>query len=71
MSAIGAAKRCENCGAYSPSIRKDGSDKLFQMPLANKFGTMNQSSKTDIVSAVQGRDLSRTDGDDSEPMSEE
>ncbi len=28
---MGACKRCENCGAYSPNIRKDGSNKLFQV----------------------------------------
>lgn len=31
MAAIGAVKRCENCGAYSPRIQKDGFDKLFQV----------------------------------------
>lgn len=30
IKAMGACKRCENCGAYSPNIRKDGSNKLFQ-----------------------------------------
>ena len=38
MAAIGAAKRCENCGAYSPSIRKDGSDKLFQVNVLANSG---------------------------------
>lgn len=31
MKSIGACKRCENCGAYSPNIRKDGYNKLFQV----------------------------------------
>lgn len=38
MAAIGGLKRCENCGAYSPRIQKDGFDKLFQVcfyPKAN------------------------------------
>lgn len=31
MKSIGMCIRCENCGAYSPKIRKDGSNKLFQV----------------------------------------
>ncbi|RUS21820.1 hypothetical protein BC937DRAFT_91380 [Endogone sp. FLAS-F59071] len=31
-----AKKKCENCGAYARTIRKDGFTKLFQLPLPKK-----------------------------------
>jgi DNA-directed RNA polymerase I subunit RPA1 len=32
-----ATKRCENCKAYSPSLRKDGFTKIFEKPLSRKL----------------------------------
>ncbi|CBJ30250.1 RNA polymerase 1-4 RNA polymerase I large subunit [Ectocarpus siliculosus] len=74
IKAMGACKRCENCGAFSPNIRKDGSNKLFQVPLSDKNRMANQSCNTQIVSAVQRRDPGKPNedpGDDSDPMSED
>ncbi|CAM9834431.1 unnamed protein product, partial [Hapterophycus canaliculatus] len=31
MKGMATCKKCENCGAFSPTIRKDGSNKLFQV----------------------------------------
>lgn len=31
IKSMGAPKKCENCGAISPVIRKEGSNKLFQV----------------------------------------
>eukprot|EP00903_Cladosiphon_okamuranus_P015157 g14015.t1 len=73
IKSMGACKRCENCGAFSPNIRKDGSNKLFQVPLSDKMRIANQSCNAQIVSAVQRRDPGKAeedDGDDSDPMSE-
>eukprot|EP01031_Cornospumella_fuschlensis_P033937 gene33937-41073_t len=33
MKANIATKRCENCNAFSPPIRKDGASKIFQRPI--------------------------------------
>lgn len=38
IKSMGACKRCENCGAFSPNIRKDGSNKLFQVQLSVAVG---------------------------------
>ena len=30
-------KKCENCGGFSPSYRKDGYSKIFQKPMSKKM----------------------------------
>lgn len=36
IKTMGAPKKCENCGAVSPGIRKDGSNKLFQVRVVKR-----------------------------------
>jgi hypothetical protein len=36
------AKKCENCGAISPALRKDGSSKIFLKALPDKSRKANQ-----------------------------
>jgi hypothetical protein len=44
-----ACKQCDSCGAYSPSLRKDGTSKIFEKPLAKRLrksmGGMKKSLK--------------------------
>ncbi|KAG0223526.1 hypothetical protein BGW41_005462 [Actinomortierella wolfii] len=36
-------RRCENCGSFSPSFRKDGYAKIFEKPLTKKQAIYNQA----------------------------
>lgn len=36
MKLCQATKRCENCSAFSPAIRKDGAAKIFQKPIPQR-----------------------------------
>lgn len=40
-----AVKKCESCGAFSPSLRKDGYTKLFEKPLQKKQRKSMQGMK--------------------------
>ncbi|CAM9339535.1 unnamed protein product, partial [Discosporangium mesarthrocarpum] len=46
-------KTCQNCGAHSPKIRTDGSDKFFQVPLSEKARAANRASNVPVTSALQ------------------
>jgi hypothetical protein len=49
MKIIGSLKKCENCGAFSPALRKDGYSKLFQKPLNEKALKHNEvCSKSNV-----------------------
>ncbi|CAM9118714.1 unnamed protein product [Sphacelaria rigidula] len=79
VKTMGESKKCQNCGAFSPNIRKDGSNKLFQVPLSEKSRQANRAVNSEISSAVQSRDPGMPGhdrhadddqtGDDSDPMS--
>ncbi len=45
------AKRCENCSAFSPPIRKDGASKIFQKPIPMRQRKSMSSSLRQKVSA--------------------
>lgn len=45
-------KRCENCSAFSPQVRKDGSAKIFQKPIPLRQRKSMGSSMRQKVSAV-------------------
>jgi hypothetical protein len=32
-----ACKRCDGCGSFSPALRKDGTSKIFEKPLAKRL----------------------------------
>jgi len=36
MRSLLATKRCDNCGGFSPTFRKDASSKIFQKPLPKR-----------------------------------
>lgn len=40
MKTLAATGRCENCNAFSPTIRKDGSNKLFQVWRGYSYRTL-------------------------------
>ncbi|CAM9299534.1 unnamed protein product, partial [Choristocarpus tenellus] len=74
IKVIGGIKRCENCGAHSPRIRKDGSDKFFQVPLLERYRSANRAYNVPITSAVHeqyamasGVDTEVPECDDSDP----
>jgi hypothetical protein len=49
MKIIGGMKKCENCGAFSPALRKDGYSKLFQKPLNDKALKHNEVCDGTII----------------------
>jgi DNA-directed RNA polymerase I subunit RPA1 len=44
-------KKCNNCGAYSPKIRQDAFNKIFQTPLTDKFKKLNLADNIHILPA--------------------
>lgn len=51
LSACGACKKCQNCGAFSPRIRHDNYNKVFQAPLSDKMQKSNTEENIKIVPA--------------------
>jgi DNA-directed RNA polymerase I subunit RPA1 len=41
-------KKCENCGTFSNSFRKDGYSKIFQKPLPKRDANQNKAMKKKI-----------------------
>jgi DNA-directed RNA polymerase I subunit RPA1 len=52
ITACKAQKSCQNCGAYSPKIRQDSSNKIFQSPLSLTAKRANASDGIRLVSAM-------------------
>jgi hypothetical protein len=72
-----AAKKCENCGGYSPSYRKDGYSKIFQKPLSKKTQKAMQALRMKLKTALEATqgDIDRRgrrddDSDSDVPMEE-
>jgi len=72
-------KKCHNCGAFSPKIRHDAFNKIFQTPLSDKNKKLNIADNIDILPASstvqassqkgggdEGETKSGWDSDDSE-----
>jgi DNA-directed RNA polymerase I subunit RPA1 len=51
--AISSIRKCENCKAYSPSLRKDGFAKLFEKPLQQKMAAANSALEMKLKSALE------------------
>ncbi len=51
LNACGACKKCLNCGAFSPRIRHDNYNKIFQSPLSGKMRKANIGENVTIVPA--------------------
>ena len=51
-TACASTKNCNNCGAYSPKIRQDNSNKIFQSKLSAKLKKMNMGQNIKIRSAM-------------------
>lgn len=47
-----ATKSCPNCGAFSPRIRQDASNKIFQAPLAQTSARINEAEGIEILPAL-------------------
>jgi DNA-directed RNA polymerase I subunit RPA1 len=47
-----SAKNCPHCGAFSPRIRQDSSNKIFQSPLAATSKRINEAEGIEIVPAL-------------------
>jgi DNA-directed RNA polymerase I subunit RPA1 len=41
--------KCQNCGAHSPTLKREGHTKLFLMPLSSKKRAVNEAQGTQIV----------------------
>jgi len=52
IAACKAAKSCPNCGAFSPKIRQDSSNKIFQSPLSLTNKRVNNVEGIRLVSAM-------------------
>ena len=62
-----ATKSCPHCGAFSPKIRQDSSNKIFQSPLSLTHKRANASDGIRLVSAMVNKinaDESGYDSDD-------
>lgn len=68
---MGAAK-CEACGAFSPSLRKDGHTKIFLRPLTKRARKamvgMRMEMKSAYSSIHQGEDEDKSGDDSDVPM---
>lgn len=51
-----SCKKCNNCGAFSPRIRQDNSNKIFQSPLSEKYKKANMGENIKIVPAAAMQD---------------
>ena len=56
FSACGACKNCNNCGAFSPRLRQDNYNKIFQAPLSDAYrkNNMGQQIKIRPAGAMNG-----------------
>jgi DNA-directed RNA polymerase I subunit RPA1 len=57
LAACGGCKKCSKCGAYSPRIRHDNYNKVFQAPLSDKMLKMNTAENIRILPASAFSDL--------------
>jgi DNA-directed RNA polymerase I subunit RPA1 len=80
LALLKSAKRCAQCGAYSPPWRHDAHNKLFRAPLSNKLQKLNDaqgivattataasSSSTRPAMATDGGAANGYDSDDTAP----
>lgn len=51
FAACSSVKNCNNCGAFSPRLRQDNFNKIFQAPLSDKYRKNNMGINIKIVSA--------------------
>jgi DNA-directed RNA polymerase I subunit RPA1 len=65
ISTCKSAKSCPHCGAFSPRIRQDSSNKIFQSPLSATAKRMNEAEGITIEPALSKGDSS-DDGDQGE-----
>lgn len=56
-----SAKNCPHCGAFSPRIRQDSSNKIFQSPLAATSKRINEAEGIEIVPALVGGEANGAD----------
>ncbi len=66
VSANVQCKTCHHCGAVSPKVRQDSSNKIFQAPLSESNKRLNRAENVVIQSALVKQDNKRGyDSDDS------
>jgi hypothetical protein len=52
VAMLKSAVRCAHCGAYSPKLRHDSHNKLFQVPLSKKLQRLNDAESITTTSAL-------------------
>lgn len=62
IAACNSAKKCPHCGAFSPKIRQDSHNKIFQTALSQSAARMNTADGIQIKSALS--DSHNGDDDD-------
>jgi len=63
ISTCKATKSCPHCGAFSPRIRQDASNKIFQAPLAANSARINEAEGIQLLPALV-RSVKKDSGDD-------
>jgi len=53
LSSCVAARRCESCSAFSPKIRQDSCNKIFQAPLADRNHKINLAERVRMRAATE------------------
>jgi len=72
ISSCKAAKNCPHCGAFSPRIRQDSSNKIFQAPLSATSKRINEAEGVEILPALSNSSKGRlSTSSDSDMLAEE
>lgn len=62
ISLCKACVKCHHCNAFSPKIRQDSSNKIFQGPLSKKHKDANDGNRIKMIAAVQYEQRMTEDG---------
>ncbi len=68
-----SAKRCENCQAFSPALRKDGYSKIFQKPLQKRLERAMSAMRMKVqtgIDSIQSVSEVEEDGDEASSSDE-
>lgn len=71
LAACMGSKKCDHCGAFSPKIRQDSSNKIFQAPLSQTNARINLAEGIVIQAALcYGNNIENIDGYSSDDTAE-
>jgi DNA-directed RNA polymerase I subunit RPA1 len=70
MSTCKLARSCPNCGAHSPKIRQDSSNKFFQSPLSDTAKRINEAEGITVDAALGNKDNAQIEASESDGSDE-